>query len=159
MIATILLAATLAAPADVRPVPVEVRSTSSPIRIDARLDEAAWTEATPIPVAYEWYPADNTAAPVATEALVTYDDRNLYVAFRAPDPKPNLIRARFHERDAATGDDLVGFMIDPFNDDRRAYQFRINPLGVQDRCDQQRRRGHRRLHVGGHLGLGGDGDC
>ncbi|HEX6641099.1 MAG TPA: sugar-binding protein, partial [Thermoanaerobaculia bacterium] len=124
MIATILLAATLAAP-------VEVRSTTTPIRIDARLDEAAWTEATPIPVAYEWYPADNTAAPVSTEALVTYDDRNLYVAFRAKDPKPGLIRARFHERDAATGDDLVGFLIDPFNDDRRAYQFRINPLGVQ----------------------------
>jgi hypothetical protein len=131
MIATILLAATLAAPVEVRPALVEVRSTTTPIRIDARLDEAAWTEATPIPVAYEWYPADNTAAPVSTEALVTYDDRNLYVAFRAKDPKPGLIRARFHERDAATGDDLVGFMIDPFNDDRRAYQFRINPLGVQ----------------------------
>ena len=35
MIATILLAATLAAP-------VEVRPSTSPIRIDARLDEPAW---------------------------------------------------------------------------------------------------------------------
>lgn len=124
MIATLLLAATLAAP-------IEVRPATSPIHIDARLDEPAWTEATPIAVAYEWYPSDNTAAAVATEALVTYDDRNLYVAFRAKDPQPGRIRARFHERDAATEDDLVGFYIDPFNDDRRAYQFRINPLGVQ----------------------------
>lgn len=124
MIATLLLAATLAAP-------VEVRPSTSPIRIDAQLDEQAWAEATPIPVAYEWYPSDNTAAPVSTEAFVTYDDRNLYVAFRAKDPKPGLIRARYHERDAALSDDLVGFYLDPFNDDRRAYQFRINPLGVQ----------------------------
>jgi hypothetical protein len=124
MIATLLLAATLAAP-------LEVRSTETAIRIDARLDEPAWIAATAIPVAYEWYPSDNTAAPVSTEALVTFDDRNLYVAFRAKDPQPSRIRARYHERDAATDDDLVGFYLDPFNDDRRAYQFRVNPLGVQ----------------------------
>jgi hypothetical protein len=124
MIATLLLAATLAAP-------IEVRPADAPIRIDAKLDEAAWSAATPIAVAYEWYPADNTAAPVSTEALVTYDDRNLYVAFRAKDPQPSRIRARYQERDAGTEDDLVGFYLDPFNDDRRAYQFRVNPLGVQ----------------------------
>jgi hypothetical protein len=124
MIATMLLAATLAAP-------IEVRPADSPIRIDARLDEAAWSAATPIAVAYEWYPTDNTPAPVSTEVLVTYDDRNLYVAFRAKDPQPSRIRARFQERDAGKDDDLVGFYIDPFNDDRRAYQFLINPLGVQ----------------------------
>jgi hypothetical protein len=125
MIAAMLLAATLAVQ------PVEVRPTTSPIHIDARLDEPAWVSATAIPVGYEWYPSDNIAAPVTTEALVTYDDRNLYVAFRAHDPQPGRIRARYHERDAGTEDDLVGFYIDPFNDDRRAYQFRVNPLGVQ----------------------------
>src|SRR5687767_7021311 len=124
MITTLLLAATLAAP-------IEVRPADSPIRIDARLDEPAWSAATPIAVTYEWYPTDNTPAPVSTEALVTYDDRNLYVAFRAKDPQPSRIRARFQERDAGKDDDLVGFYIDPFNDDRRAYQFLINPLGVQ----------------------------
>ncbi|HYI13638.1 MAG TPA: DUF5916 domain-containing protein [Thermoanaerobaculia bacterium] len=110
---------------------LEVRPSTAPIRIDARLDEPAWAAATAVPVAYEWYPSDNTAAPVETEALVTYDERNLYVAFRAKDPQPARIRARYSERDAASEDDLVGFYIDPFNDDRRAYQFRVNPLGVQ----------------------------
>jgi hypothetical protein len=124
MIATFLLAATLAAP-------LEVRSTLAPIHIDARLDEPAWAEAKPIALSYEWYPADDAPAPVATEALVTYDDRTLYVAFRAKDPQPGRIRARYHERDAAGDDDVVGFYLDPFNDDRRAYQFRVNALGVQ----------------------------
>ena len=109
----------------------DVRRASGPIRIDAQLDEPAWQEATPIAVAHEWFPGDNTPAPVKTAALVTWDDRNLYVAFRAFDPQPARIRARYAERDAAADDDQVGFYIDPFNDDRRAYQFRINPLGVQ----------------------------
>jgi hypothetical protein len=125
MIATLLLAAAVAVQMP------EVRPASSPIRIDARLDEAAWQDATAIPVSYEWYPSDNSAAPVETQALLTYDQHNLYVAFRAKDPQPDRIRARYGERDAVTDNDVVGFYIDPFNDDRRAYQFRVNPLGVQ----------------------------
>lgn len=110
---------------------VEVKKASSPIRVDAVLDEPAWKEATPIPIAYEWSPGENVPAAVATEAFVTWDDDKLYVAFRAHDPHPEAIRARYNERDEALQDDNVGFLIDPFNDDRRAYQFRINALGVQ----------------------------
>jgi len=124
MLAMILAAAVTAAP-------MEVRKAEGAIRIDAQLDEPAWQSATPLPVAYEWYPSDNIAAPVETEALVTYDERYLYVAFRARDPKPALIRARHHERDGGGDDDVVGFYLDPFNDDKLAYQFRVNPLGVQ----------------------------
>ena len=124
MLAMILAAAITAAP-------VEVRKAEGVIRIDAQLDEPAWASAVPLPVAYEWYPSDNIAAPVETDVLVTYDERNLYVAFRAKDPKPALIRARLHERDGGGDDDVVGFYIDPFNDDKLAYQFRVNPMGVQ----------------------------
>lgn len=124
MIATLILAAVAAQALEVRP-------ATSPIRIDARLDEPAWSSAATLPVAYEWYPSDDTPAPVETEVRVTYDERFLYVAFHAKDPQPSRIRARYSERDAASEDDVVGFYVDPFNDDRRAYQFRINPLGVQ----------------------------
>jgi hypothetical protein len=109
----------------------EVRKAAGPIRIDGVIDEQAWNDATPIALTHEWFPGDNVPAAVATTALVTFDDEKLYVAFRASDPHPELIRARYNERDGATADDNVGFLIDPFNDERRAYQFRINPLGVQ----------------------------
>ncbi|HEX6178685.1 MAG TPA: sugar-binding protein [Thermoanaerobaculia bacterium] len=108
-----------------------VRKTAEPVRVDGVLDDAAWRDATPIPIAHEWFPSDNIPAVVKTDALVAWDDDRLYVAFRAFDPQPSLIRARYAERDAALQDDTVGFMIDPFNDERLAYQFRINPLGVQ----------------------------
>ena len=72
--------------------------------------------------------------PVETECLVTYDATNLYVAFRALDPKPADIRAHLMDRDdtdTLIQDDHIGVMIDTFNDERRAFQFRVNPLGVQ----------------------------
>ena len=108
-----------------------VRQAASPIKVDGSLDEPAWGGATVIPVDKEWFPGDNAAPPVATDCLVTYDADNLYVAFRAKDPAPGVIRAHLADRDTPFLDDTVGFMIDPFNDRRRAFQFRVNPLGVQ----------------------------
>ena len=113
------------------PIDAQIRRAAGPVRVDAQLDEPAWADATPIRIAYEWYPADDAPAPVETTVKVTFDDRNLYAAFDAKDPQPSRIRARFSERDGAREDDLVGLYVDPFNDDRRAYQFRVNPLGVQ----------------------------
>ena len=108
-----------------------VRPTSSEIRVDGSLDEAAWAEATVVPLNHEWFPGDNTEPPVRTECLVTFDNVNLYVAFRAHDPDPSQIRANLADRDTSFRDDTVGFYIDTFNDQRRAFEFRINPLGVQ----------------------------
>src|SRR6185436_5185555 len=108
----------------------EITRATSPVRIDGALDEAVWQQATAIPVDHEWFPGDGPA-PVATVALVTYDEESVYVAFRAFDPEPGKIRARFAERDAPTGDDTVAIMIDPSQDGGRAFQFRVNPLGVQ----------------------------
>src|SRR5688500_12345960 len=109
----------------------EVTRATAPVRVDGVLDEPLWQQATPIAIDREWFPGDNIAAAVRTDAFVAWDDDKLYVAFRASDPQPGRIRARYAERDGALNDDTVGFMIDPFNDDRLAYQFRINPLGVQ----------------------------
>jgi hypothetical protein len=112
----------------------EVTRAASPVRIDGNLDEAAWAGAAVIELPYEYFPGDNAPAPVRTECLVTYDETSLYIAFRAYDPEPGAIRAHLADRDTITTfqqDDHVGFMLDLFNDERRAFQFRINPLGVQ----------------------------
>lgn len=111
--------------------PIVVHRAGGPITVDGVLDEAAWQAVEPMPLPWEWFPADNAPAPVDTDVLVTYDSEQLYIAFRAHDPKPKQIRARYADRDIPFDDDTVGFMIDPFGDRRRALQFRVNPLGVQ----------------------------
>jgi hypothetical protein len=112
----------------------EVSPATGPIKIDGVLDEPAWAAATVIDLPYEWFPGNNVKPQVETKGLITFDNENLYVAFKAYDPEPSAIRARLIDRDAIGNfiqDDAVGFSIDTFNDERRAFQFRVNPLGVQ----------------------------
>ena len=121
-------------PTPVPPARFDVRAASSPIAVDGQLDEPAWADAAVIPIAYEWAPGDNTPPPVTTDCLVTFDASRLYVGCRASDPDPSAIRAHLMDRDSIDTfiqDDFVGLMIDTFDDERRAYQFRVNALGVQ----------------------------
>lgn len=111
-----------------------VKAASSRVVIDGVLDEAAWVDAAVIPLRYEYQPGDNIEPPVRTDCLVTFDERNLYVAFRAFDPRPAEIRSHLMARDdmdTFIQDDHVGFLLDPFNDERRGFQFRANPAGVE----------------------------
>jgi hypothetical protein len=77
----------------------ELQPASSEVKVDGILDEPAWQDATVIPVRFEWFPGDNLEPPVRTEALVTYGERALYVAFRAYDPNPEQNRAHLMDRD------------------------------------------------------------
>jgi hypothetical protein len=101
------------------------------IDVDGRLDEAPWHRPPTFELAYETRPAENEPAPVRTEVWISYDLNNLYVAFRAHDPEPEKIRGRLSDRDTAFQDDFVGVVLDTFNDQRRAFEFFVNPLGVQ----------------------------
>ncbi|MBI4169779.1 MAG: carbohydrate binding family 9 domain-containing protein [Acidobacteria bacterium] len=80
---------------------------------------------------YEVFPGENLEARASTEALLIYDDTFFYAGFRVRDPDPGRIRARFTDRDTAFQDDFVGVALDTFNDGRRAFEFFVNPLGVQ----------------------------
>lgn len=122
--------ATPAVPPPTRPT-FSVRPTQSPIRVDGVLDEPAWSGPPTFTLDYETDPAENTPAPVRTAFWITYDSRRLYVAVRADDPNPRRIRARLSDRDKAGQDDFVGVVLDTFDDGRRAFEFFVNPLGVQ----------------------------
>ena len=113
-----------------RPVHHVGRATS-PIKVDGVLDEAAWQQATVVELKYETRPKENLPPDVATEMLLAYDSDHLYVGFRAHDPDPSAIRAHLMDRDKAFSDDFVGIVLDTFNDERRAFEFFVNPLGVQ----------------------------
>ncbi len=120
------------APAERPPKPhYKIPRISTPIKIDGVLDDPAWKEALAVDVNNEFDPRRNVPAPVTTIAYLAYDDDNLYAGFRANAPDPEAIRAHLTDRDAAFKDDFVGLIIDTFNDERRGYEFFVNPLGVQ----------------------------
>ncbi|UCC75204.1 MAG: carbohydrate binding family 9 domain-containing protein [Gemmatimonadota bacterium] len=112
----------------------QVTRAGSEIEIDGVMDEPAWSDAVSIDLPWEWFPGDNTPAPVATDCRVAFDDTRLYIGCRALDQDPAQVRAHLADRDdldRLLQDDHLGFLLDTFNDQRRAFQFRVNPLGVQ----------------------------
>jgi len=110
---------------------ITIPKVSGSIVIDADLSEAAWQQATPVEILYETRPAENTPAQVKTTAYVMEDGEFFYISFIADDPDPTQIRAFYRDRDKIWDDDNVGIKIDTYNDSKLAYQFFINPFGVQ----------------------------
>ena len=106
----------------------------SKVKIDGNLNDPAWEKAVNMDIPYEWFPGNNIPALVKTDCLIMYSESKLYFGFRCYDPNPEKVRAHLMDRDAMTTfvqDDYVIILLDTFNDERRAFQFRINPLGVQ----------------------------
>lgn len=129
-------------PGDFRPQfqpTLEIRPAAGPIRIDGALDDAGWQGAARATGFAEVSPGDQIAPPVETETWVTYDAKNLYLAFVAQDD-PAAVRVSLRERDQIWHDDYVGLMLDTYGDHNWGYEFFVNPLGIQ---------GDLRMHSGG----------
>lgn len=109
---------------------LEVRRAPGPIDIDGRPDDAGWQGAARAAGFSEFQPGHGVRPPVETEALVTYDDRHLYVAFIAHGD-PAAIRASLTDRDRAFDDDNVGILLDTYGDASWACLLMSNPLGIQ----------------------------
>jgi hypothetical protein len=115
-----------------RDVVFDVRPAAGEMRVDAHLDEPAWQAAERIPLPIEITPGDNIAAAVETDCRVTFDERNIYLGCVAHDPDPASIRAYVTNRDGIFGNhDRISFLLDPFDDRRRAFVFEVSAVGVQ----------------------------
>ncbi len=111
--------------------PYWVPRAPSEITVDGVIGDEEWSEALTLELRYEIFPGENTEPPVRTVVFLAYDEHHVLVAFRAYDPDPSTIRARYRDRDNIQGDDNVGVTLDTFNDERRAYEFWVSPLGAQ----------------------------
>jgi len=106
------------------------RVTQAP-EIDGDIGEQEWAAAARVLLDIETNPGENIPAPVTSEALIMEDGEVLYVAFISWDPNIDEIRAFYRDRDNVRNNDQVGIVLDTFNDQRRAYEFYVNPYGVQ----------------------------
>jgi Carbohydrate family 9 binding domain-like/Domain of unknown function (DUF5916) len=110
--------------------PVRLVLFDKPPVIDGKLDDEVWSKVTPLKDFYQIQPGDNLIPAHPTEVRLGYDARFLYIAFHCYD-EPDKVRANIAKRDNIWDDDYVGILFDTFNDQRRAYEFDFNPLGVQ----------------------------
>ncbi len=76
-------------------------------------------------------PTDGAPVSERTEVYLGYDQQHLYAVFVCFDREPGKIRARMSTRNEIFSDDFVTIQLDTFRDQRRAYVFGANPLGIQ----------------------------
>jgi hypothetical protein len=118
-----------ASQASAAPVPrYEVRRATSPVTIDGKLDEAAWSQAAP-PVTLQFLWENQTGAKQKTQGRLLWDAQALYVGYEADDAD---INARFENRDDPTyQDDAVEIFINPDpKQETLYYGFEMNVKGV-----------------------------
>ncbi len=102
------------------------------ITVDGRLDDPVWESAAVLTDFTQYEPVEGIPATEETQVRVFYSGDAIYFAVRAWDSEPDLILARLGERDRAVfTDDWIRIMLDTFDDQRQAYVFYVNPLGIQ----------------------------
>ncbi|WP_419947529.1 DUF5916 domain-containing protein [Candidatus Palauibacter sp.] len=115
------------------PVPVPIPRLAGEIDVDGVVDEPAWEAIEPLPM-FMWAPTHGGEMTERTEVRIAHDDEYLYLSGRMYDSNPDGIRANTYLRDAFSGDDLLSFVIDSYNDYETGAWLGTTPAGVrQDR--------------------------
>ena len=101
--------------------------TPKPV-IDGKLDDECWKYGTWAGDYHQFVPHEGASPTWSTEMNIQYDDRNLYIAFRAWDGEPEKIVRMSGGRDETVGD-MVGVTFDSYRDYRTGFEFTITAWG------------------------------
>jgi len=101
--------------------------TPKPV-IDGKLDDECWTKGTWAGNFTQWIPDEGAKPTYPTDFNIQYDDKYIYVAFRAHDGEPGKILRRAGVRDEFTGE-MVGVNFDSYHDYRTGFEFTITAWG------------------------------
>jgi hypothetical protein len=109
---------------------LHITRVSTPPVLDDYINGSPPDGAMPVTNFIQRNPDDGKAASSETKAWLAYDVQNLYVIFVCRSNHGEL-RARFTKRDDIFADDFVGVLLDTFHDRQHAFEFFVNPYGIQ----------------------------
>ena len=108
---------------------LEVRTASSPVKVDGRLDEPVWAEALAAEEFLLMTPREGEAPDESTRVSVLRDgERLVFGIWCQASRKPH---AGLAPRDQVLDGDHIAVHLDTDGDGQRAYIFGVNPWGVQ----------------------------
>jgi hypothetical protein len=104
-----------------------------PITLDGILDEAIWKDAEGWNGNFmQYFPSDTSLSKVPTRVKIAFDENNLYLAAIMENTGPRKYVSTSLRRDfRGEQNDGISFVFDTFNDLTNAFQFGVNPYGVQ----------------------------
>ena len=98
-------------------------------RVDGRLDDAIWGQASSVSGFLQLDPLEGEVATEQTVVQVVYDEEGLYVGVRCYDSDPEGIVARLTRRDGETEADWVSISLDPHLDRQTGRVFTVYASG------------------------------
>ena len=101
--------------------------TARPV-IDGKLDDACWKTGIWADKWHQFIPNEGAEPTYPTSMDILYDDKNLYIAFRAYDYEPKNIQRFAGGRDEYGGD-LLGINFDSYHDYRTGFEFTVSAWG------------------------------
>lgn len=104
-----------------------------PIVLDGVLDDEIWTNSEGWNENFmQYFPSDTSQAEVQTRVKIAFDDNNLYLAAEMLNRgERNYVSTSLRRDYRGEQNDGVTFVFDTFNDKTNAFQFGVNPYGVQ----------------------------
>jgi hypothetical protein len=111
-----------------QPVYVASRLSAAKPVIDGKLDDECWKKGTWAGDYHQFVPNEGAKPTYPTELNIQYDDKYLYVAFRAFDGHPEKMTRMAGVRDETVGD-MVGLTLDSYHDFRTGFEFTVTSWG------------------------------
>jgi hypothetical protein len=111
-----------------QPVYTTTRLTTSKPLIDGKLDDECWQKGNWAGDWHQYIPTEGATPTYRTEMNIQYDDKNIYVAFRAFDGEPKKMVRLAGVRDQFVGD-IVGVNFDSYRDYRTGFEFNMTSWG------------------------------
>jgi len=109
---------------------LHVKRTTNIINIDGEINELAWQQAQVATSFWQKYPDDKNKAIQQTEVRTLYDDKYLYISFKAYDSGKVFIQSL--KRDIGhDGSDGVAVILDPINTRNNGFFFVVNAFNAQ----------------------------
>ena len=112
----------------VQPVYTTSRLVTARPDIDGKLDDECWKHGTWAGDYHQFIPNEGAKPTYPTEFNIQYDDKYIYVAFRAFDGEPEKIQRLAGTRDEFVGD-MMGVNFDSYHDHRTGFEFTITAWG------------------------------
>jgi hypothetical protein len=119
--------------AQTNPKQLAAKRTTASIKIDGKLDEAAWKDVTPATNFVEWRPDFGAieSHDTRTEVYLLYDNTAIYIGGYCHERRKDSVSTELVGRDKIGVNDYVGIIFDTYLDKINGFGFYITPLGEQ----------------------------
>ena len=111
---------------------LNIHKTTSKVTVDGIMDDVDWKTAEVAKDFKQYFPFDSSYAKVATEVRMTYDDHFIYLFAIMHNLEPRKYVTPSLRRDfRGEANDAFVLVLDTYQDNTNAFQFGVNPFGVQ----------------------------